>query len=350
MKVGAIYATDVSNAFYRARLPLHELERKGHSIVPVEIKKGQGLRMGPLLECDAVHIYRRADPVVQKAVDELRSRGVGIVWDNDDDPRLIPPEAPSVMPAGAPKHRSHARLYAERDFTGQGKLARRAHVVTATTAYLAQRFTAAWEVEPIVIENYLGDLQFPAQRATGDGVVIGWFAAAEHRADSRRLDMTPVLRRVMERDARVRVVTIGVQLKLDPERYTHHRWVPFNELPTHVAGFDIGIAPIADLPFNLARSNIKVKEYAAAGVPWVASARGSYADLDSRCGGMTIGDDAWEDTLVSLAGSRFKRGQLRRRATSWGKTQHLRHHIEQWESVFAMASDAAGRQAALARR
>jgi hypothetical protein len=75
--------------------------------------------------------------------------------------------------------------------------------------------------------------------------------------------MTQVLRRVMERDPRVHVVTMGVQLKLDPERYTYHSWVPFPELPAHVAAFDIGIAPIADIPFNLARSNVKVKEYAA---------------------------------------------------------------------------------------
>jgi hypothetical protein len=352
MKVGAIYATDVSNAFYRARLPLHELERQGHAIVPVEIKKGEPLRMAPLLDCDAVHIYRRADPAVHKAVDELRSRGVGIVWDNDDDPRLVPQEALSLLPTGAPRHKSHGRFFAERDFKGQGKIVRRAHAVTTTTAYLAERYGAAWEVEPVVVENYLGDLQFPSgpSSSAGDGVVIGWFAAGEHRADAQRLDMTHVLRRVMERDPRVRVVTIGVQLKLDPVRYTHHRWVPFHELAAHVAGFDIGIAPIADIPFNLARSNIKVKEYAAAGVPWVASARGSYAGLDARCGGVVIGDDAWEDTLVSLSGSRFKRGQLRRRAAAWGKTQHLRHHVERWESVFAVAAEAASRQAALARR
>jgi len=151
---------------------------------------------------------------------------------------------------------------------------------------------------------------------------------------------------VMERDPRVRVVTVGVQLKLDPERYTHHRWIPFEELARHVAGFDIGIAPIADIPFNLARSNVKVKEYAAAGVPWVASARGPYADLGLRCGGMVIGDDEWEDTLVSLAGARFKRSQLRRRAASWGKAQHMRLHIDRWEAVLQQAATAAGRQVA----
>jgi glycosyltransferase involved in cell wall biosynthesis len=338
MKFGAIYATDVSNSFYRAVLPLHELERRGHTTVPVEIKERQALRVAPLLDCDAVQIYRRTDPMVLKAVEELRARGVGIVWDNDDDPRLIPPEAPEYKNLGG--------FHAERDFKAQGKIVRRAHVVTATSAFLAERYASAWDVKPVVIENYLGDHQFPRERASGEGFVIGWVAAGEHRADAQHLDMTQVLRRVMERAPRVRVVTMGVQLKLDPERYTHHPWVPFPELPACVAGFDLGIAPIADIPFNLARSNVKVKEYAAAGVPWVASARGPYGDLGSRCGGMIVGDDAWEDTLVSLAGARFKRSQLRRRAVSWGKAQHLRHHIDRWETVLAEAAAAAGRQVA----
>jgi glycosyltransferase involved in cell wall biosynthesis len=338
MKIGAIYATDVSNSFYRALMPLHELERRGHETVAVEIQKGQPMRVAPLLGCDVVHIYRRTDSMVQKAVDELRARGVGIVWDNDDDPRLIPPEAP--------KYKTLGGFHAERDFQSQGKIVRRAHVVTATSAYLAERYAEAWDVEPVVIENYLVDHHFPRERSRPDDFVIGWVAAGEHRADSQRLDVTQMLRRVMERDQRIRVVSMGVQLKLDPERYTHHSWVPFAELPSHLQGFDIGIAPIAEIPFNLARSNVKVKEYAAAGVPWVASARGPYADLGSRCGGMVIADDQWEDTLVHLAGSRFKRSQLRRRAKAWGKSQHLRHHIQRWEAVFETAADAASRQVA----
>jgi hypothetical protein len=338
MKIGAIYAADVSNAYYRAILPLLELKRNGHTTVTVEVRKGQPMSVAPLLSCDAVLIYRRTDPVVLKAVDELRARGVGIVWDNDDDPRLIPPEAPLYKTLGG--------LHAERDIKAQAKLVRRAHVVTATTEYLADRFRSTWDIEPVTIENYLSDHHYARERPSGEGFVIGWVAAGEHRADARHLDMTQVLRRVMERDARVRVVTIGVQLKLDPARYTHHLWVPFPELPARVGAFDLGIAPIADLPFNLARSNIKVKEYAAAGVPWVASARGPYAGLGSRAGGTTVGDDEWEDTLVGLAGSRFKRNQLRRRATSWGKNQHLRHHLQQWESVLETAAAAAGRQVA----
>jgi hypothetical protein len=339
VKIGAIYATDVSNVYYRAILPLHELKRCGHTTVEVEVKERQTMRVAPLLDCDVVLIYRRTDPMVQKAVDELRARGVGIVWDNDDDPRLIPPEAPMYKSLGG--------FHAERDFRAQSKLARRAHVVTATSEYLAERYADAWAVEPVVVENYLGDHQFPRERSSKDGgIVIGWVAAGEHRADSRQLDVTQMLRGVMDRDSRVRVVTMGVRLKLDPERYTYHEWVPFPELPAHVREFDIGIAPIADLPFNLARSNVKVKEYAAAGVPWIASARGPYTDLSSRCGGLVIGDDQWEDTLVSLAGSRMKRMQLRRRAGSWGKSQHLRHHVQRWESVLETAAEAAQRQVA----
>ncbi len=72
---------------------------------------------------------------------------------------------------------------------------------------------------------------------------------------------------------------------------------------------------------SYARSNIKVKEYAAAGVPWVASARGAYSGLGAKAGGITIADDRWEQTLLDLAGSRFKRIRLRRNAESWAKAQ-----------------------------
>ena len=56
MKVGAIYATDVSNSFYRAVLPLQELERRGHTTVAAEVRERQALRVAP-----AARLRRRAD-------------------------------------------------------------------------------------------------------------------------------------------------------------------------------------------------------------------------------------------------------------------------------------------------
>ena len=150
----------------------------------------------------------------------------------------------------------------------------------------------------------------------------------------------------MARDEDVRVATVGVKLDLDPDRYTHVRRIEFPELSKFIAQLDIGIAPIADHPMSYARSNIKVKEYAGAGVPWVASARGSYPGLGAKEGGVTVADDGWEQALLDLAGSRFKRMRLRRKAESWGKSQHIKHHTQRWEAVMQMAVELAGQRAA----
>jgi glycosyltransferase involved in cell wall biosynthesis len=159
------------------------------------------------------------------------------------------------------------------------------------------------------------------------------------------LDVTSMLRNVMARNEHVRVTTVGVKLDLDPDRYTHVRRLHFSELSKFLARLDIGIAPIADHPMSYARSNIKVKEYAGAGVPWVASARGSYAGLGTKQGGITVADDGWEQALLDLAGSRLKRLRLRRKAESWGKSQHIKHHTQPWEAVMQRAVELAAHRA-----
>lgn len=123
--------------------------------------------------------------------------------------------------------------------------------------------------------------------------------------------------------------------------------MPFKDLPRWSGELDLAIAPIADHPMSYARSNIKVKEYAAAGVPWVASARGSYAGLGAKAGGITVADDGWEESLLAVAGSRFKRMRLRRNAEAWAKAQHIKHHTARWETVMRMAVDAAAQRRAL---
>ena len=60
------------------------------------------------------------------------------------------------------------------------------------------------------------------------------------------------------------IETVGCSMGMRHERYRCDPHVDFFDLPRKLAQFDIGLAPIADIPFNHARSNIKVKEYAIA--------------------------------------------------------------------------------------
>jgi hypothetical protein len=127
------------------------------------------------------------------------------------------------------------------------------------------------------------------------------------------------------------------------ERYTHHAFVPFDQLPDTIAQFDVALAPIADVSFNRVRSNIKVKEYAAGGVPWLASPIGPYKGLSDEHGGRLVPDYGWGEALTELVTDAAGRAELAERAAAWGRTQTVDDNAGEWEAVFAEAAERAGR-------
>lgn len=343
MRIGVLYKPDVPNTFYRAFGPAGALKDAGHEVVLVEQKPNHRVDPAPLQRCDVVHIYRRADPIVLGVAQDLQRRGIAVTWDNDDDIRLAPADSPLA--------KQMAKLDIKRDFDWQKKMLRCADLVTTTSRYLVDEYRGITDAPVVQIENYLSEHQFPRAPRRHDGLVLGWVAGYEHIADERALGISSILREVMARNPGVRVVSIGVQLDVDKSRYTHHRLLPFPSLRDHIRQFDIGIAPLADLPMSYARSNVKVKEYAGAGIPWLASNRGPYVDLGVRQGGRLVDDDAWPEAIETLVASRLKRARLGRQAKSWGKTQALRHHVARWSAAFETAMDArADARRAQARR
>lgn len=339
MKIGTIFDPSQSNSHYRVIAPLSEMERRGHEVVKVAVRSDAGFSATPLWDCDVVHIYRRAERSVLKVAGALRERGIGIVWDDDDDPRLIPPESGKIF-------EQLGGLEGERLFQSAVKVMKKAHVVTACSEYLAERFRVACPGTVVALENHTTDEQFNRDARAHDGVVIGWVARAEHRADVQNLELTKTLGRVLSANPNAKVVTVGIRLNIDEPRYTHIRQVPFSELPSYIRQFDIGIAPLSDILMNYGRSNVKVKEYAAAGVPWVASNRGAIASLGPRSGGIAIADDEWETTLTRLVRSRLGRLRLRRQAAAWGRSQSIDQHADGWEREWKLAADSARPQLA----
>jgi glycosyltransferase involved in cell wall biosynthesis len=66
--------------------------------------------------------------------------------------------------------------------------------------------------------------------------------------------------------------------------------------------FDIGVAPLNDIPFNHAKSWIKAIEYAAAGIPVVMSDVGEYRRLHDQygIGRLASTKDEWINHLMEL--------------------------------------------------
>lgn len=76
--------------------------------------------------------------------------------------------------------------------------------------------------------------------------------------------------------------TAGTILGIPGGSCTSSSMAPIADWPAQFAHFDVGIIPLSDRPFNLAKSAIKGMEYVAAGKPFVAQATPEYSWLASQ--------------------------------------------------------------------
>jgi hypothetical protein len=325
MRLGAVWVP-VPSAYYRAIHPLTSMMQRGHDVVwPVEADGNSNARQ--LADCEVVHIFRRSDPEAQAMVKTLLRGGVAITYDNDDNLSAAPKESADYKQLGG--LRGHGA------FVGSVKVARVAEVVTTTNETLADMYRDAGIESVEVIPNLLWP-DADRSRKRHDGIVIGWIAGGEHAADAARLPIRQALEQLLAKHESLRVECIGVDLRLS-ERYRHDEFVAFEELPGRIGGFDVGIAPLSDIALNRTRSDIKVKEYAASGVPWLASPFGPYVGLGEEQGGRLVADDAWFEELERLVTNRRLRRRLSRRAAAWAKGQTLDTASDRWESLFERA-------------
>lgn len=328
-------AFDAVNARYRGYIPARELARRGHDVF-YEAGTRPPKDLARLKGCDAVLFHRHYTPEFRRLASLLRDEGVGILWDNDDR-----------LSGFGRDHPAYRRLGALRGVANDAHIRamiRLADVVTTTTEPLAAAYAAAGAPSVRVVENYLPPEFVSVARPSHDGVVVGWVAAIEHRSDREQLGIDAVLDRVLAAHPDVRVQSIGVKLGLPASRYTHIEVVDFARLTAALAELDIGLAPIAETDFNLARSNVKLKEYAAAGVVWAASARGPYVGHGEQEGGVLVDDGDWEDALGRLIVDARRRRKLAKRAVRWAKGQVIGRHVQRWEAAFEEAIQSAARR------
>jgi glycosyltransferase involved in cell wall biosynthesis len=325
MRIGTLYDPGLPNSRYRCIIPLRALAARGHQIIWPEASDRDSL----LTRCDLVHVHREHGPETQALTASLRRAGVALCFDNDDDLAAIHRDSPSYRRLGG--------LHGHRAFAATARIAQRAALVTTPSAVLAERYSRSGARHVEVIENYL-PAEFAAQkRRSHDGLVVGWVAGLEHAVDAARLGIDDVLLRLLGDYTKLRVAVVGHDLRLAHERYFHLERTDFASLLHTAAAFDIGIAPLADTPFNAARSNVKVKEYAALGIPWLASRVAPYSGLGPEQGGRLLDPDDWEQALRELIEHRRLRAQLARRARDWAKTQTIDAGVTRWEQAFEAA-------------
>jgi glycosyltransferase involved in cell wall biosynthesis len=324
MRIAALVPEGIVNAIYRSLIPMQALAHRGHS---VHVEERNEVRdASPLLAFDLVHFVRFCDPPMQRLAQHLRAAGIPMIWDNDDD--LV------SVARGDGDYRERRGLHGREITRGMETMTTLADVVTTPSPLLAEQYTRTSGRPARVLENYLPPTFTRRQPPANPGqLVVGWLAAGEHRRDLEQLRLRETLQRLLERRPDVRIASIGINLGLRSDRYHHIANVPYGELPNYLGELDVALAPIIDTDFNRARSNVKLKEYAALGVPWLASPTGPYAAMGEQQGGQLVADDGWDDALEGLVRDAGQRTRLGLQGLRWAREQTIERHIDGWEQA-----------------
>ncbi len=327
MRIAVIARAQDMSSYYRAYEPVEALGRRGHGSV---ITTGDGAPAAGTFECDVALISRWIGKGTEQLVRQLRRAGVAVVWQIDDAAEQ------STFVRRTPQR--------TREMTMQVlAMLRLADVVITTTEPLRAHYSTRTSTPIHVVDNYLGrQFSGPVARDPKPGLVIGWAAWMDHQADWRVLGLQKTVTRLLDQHPGLHVESLGpIDLRLPPARYTRTPPVKFEYLARRLARFDIGIAPIANTRFNAGRSSIKAKEYAALGIPWLASPIGPYVGLGENQGGRLVADDRWFEELDALVRDDEGRRTLAKRGRTWANTQMIERNTGPWEEAFHHAIERA---------
>jgi glycosyltransferase involved in cell wall biosynthesis len=217
----------------------------------------------------------------------------------------------------------------------------RAQLVTVATEPLAQvclRYTDSVVVLPNYIPEELLDIDRPAR----DRVVIGWAGTATHSRDFGEL--AKPLRRVLQKYGdRVEFHCLGadhthrVQSRRGHTRFTG--WVDVVEDYYNLVDFGIGLAPLFPSPFNDCKSDLRLKELAAFGIPTIASDFGPYATaMQQGCPAVPARSHKdWERALCELVDDAERRVQLGKQARAWATQHTIEANAYQWKLAYEAA-------------
>lgn len=160
-------------------------------------------------------------------------------------------------------------------------------VVTASTPFLVEQFSN-WGIPTLLIENSVSSFMFSTRRHREGRPIVGWTGSTAHRSGD-----LPILKPVFSAVSSLVSFhhtgyhsshpSFGDETGIEKDLLSTLPLLAPHEYPRGFV-FDIGVVPLADVPFNDAKSWIKGIEYAAAGIPFIASPSREYVRLFKEYG------------------------------------------------------------------
>jgi len=154
-----------------------------------------------------------------------------------------------------------------------------AHAIICSTQFLYDQYSARYPSKPVfMVRNSIDIARWPQRKMQPKLPVIGWCGATPWRANDLE-QLAPFMNDYLKSRHLTfhhaghiqNAHSVAELMQVDPSIVCLEPMQPITNLPQMLQKIDIGIVPLNDLPFNHAKSYLKGLEYAAAGIPFVAS-------------------------------------------------------------------------------
>lgn len=283
------------SGYYRCGLAAKVLAEMGHDVVLGTLLApfhGAGLGVGTWdgeahWDFDVVVLQRWMFVDLPDQV--YRARAIGQVVINDVDDWWE-----GMDPSNLAWSTSHPRASRVENRDHYRRVLAASSFITCSTPFLEERYRRL--APTVLVRNCLDLSRWTPQEVRDGPPTLGWVGAIPWRSSGDLAVLWGFLRPFVERHD-LRVVHAGaiapgafaeaVGLEPDPPfapRVTETPMVPIEEHEGQFAGIDVALIPLADVPFNEAKSGLKGLQAAAAGVPYVASALPEYEYMGTRWG------------------------------------------------------------------
>lgn len=331
-------------AWYRCFLPMKELSKldweTGMGIPGYNPEHGFGILIP---DQKAIHGW---DIVVLKLiminrvveqVAEARKKGQKIVVDIDDHMDGLAKTNLAYTMTSPEKNPNNNRVHYE-------NIIEQADALIMSTPFLKEYYEKKYPGKPIfVVRNSIDiDRWHMRKDNSGNWPTFGWVGATPWRSGDLEI-LNPFFGEFLSKNKLrfhhsgniINAPTPLEQIGIDPKIYSMEPMKPINRLTELFKKMDVGIVPLRDIEFNHAKSFIKGLEYAAAGIPFIASPSPEYTYLSEHgVGRIAHNEEDWLSHMEELKNSKVRNIERQKNRLLVKELHSTQARAKEWDEVF----------------
>ncbi|CAO5150815.1 conserved hypothetical protein [Frankia sp. AiPs1] len=323
MKIFGWAADEQGCGYYRISQPMAALRALGHETHTSTVLTAEWA------DADVIVGQRVCNPGPSTTWQRLAADGRRLVFEVDDDLTRI---EPGYNPAG---HRTFGQPEARRRIRANMAAAAMATVTTEPLARAIREHAADVRVIPNMIPAALLDHARPRR----ERLTVGWAGGGVgvHELGIREIaaPLRQFLARTPEADVHLMGSDYRPELRVPTARLRYTPWIESVPGYHRSVDFDVGLAPLRPHLFNQSKSDIRILELAALGIPVIASGYGPYAEAVQHgvTGYLCRQPHEWVRALTTLAHDQDLRAEMGAAARTWAASRTIEDNIHIWEEV-----------------